>query len=344
MTRATVVIPTHDHADTLLRSIPTAQRQTLQDIEILVVGDGVPDRTREIMASFVRDDPRIRFFDNPKAARNGEIHRAAALRGARGHIACYLGDDDLWLPDHLEWMERALAEADFAHSLHLQADPDGKLWPIFFDLRLPIYRESLQRRPNGFGLSFGGHTMEAYRRLPEGWRTTPAGLPTDLFMWQQFMAQDWCRPTSLMRPTAIHFPSPMRRGWSLAQRTAELDRWLAQLARPDIAGLLALDAIRDAAGAYGTAPYLERQLAGLQAELGTVRAELAQARGELAAAGREAASLREAAAAAVAALAGCRAELQASVAEQQAILASRSWRLTGPLRRLAICGRRILRR
>jgi hypothetical protein len=310
MARATVLIPTHDHADTLLRSIPTAQRQTVEDIEIFVVGDGVPDRTREIMGAFIGDDQRIRFFDNAKAPRNGEIHRAAALRHARGRIVCYLSDDDLWLPDHLECLERALSEADLAHSLHVQAHPSGALWPILFDLRVPVYREGLQRRnQNGFGLSFGGHTMEAYRRLPGGWRTTPAGVPTDLYMWQQFLDQDWCRPFSLLRPTGIHFPSYMRRGWSLEQRTAELDRWLPRLVQPDIVGILTLDALGESAGFYGTAPYLHRQLDDLRAEVATVRAELA-----------------------------------ASVAGSKAILGSRSWRVTGPLRRLSAGCRRMLRR
>ena len=29
---------------------------------------------------------------------------------------------------------------------------------------------------NRFGLSFGGHTLAAYRALPWGWRTAPDGV------------------------------------------------------------------------------------------------------------------------------------------------------------------------
>ena len=47
---ATVLIPTHDHGRTLLRSVPSALAQTVSELEVFVVGDGVPDETRELMA------------------------------------------------------------------------------------------------------------------------------------------------------------------------------------------------------------------------------------------------------------------------------------------------------
>ena len=64
--RATVLIPTFDHGPMLRYSIPSALEQTIRNIEVFVVGDGVPDVTREIVGQFVRKDERVRFFDNPK--------------------------------------------------------------------------------------------------------------------------------------------------------------------------------------------------------------------------------------------------------------------------------------
>src|SRR5258707_876027 len=125
MVKATVLIPTYDHVDLLLRSVASAQRQRLADIEIFVIGDGVPERTRDIMVGLGRADRRIRFFDNPKGPRHGEVHRAAALEHATGRIVCYLGDDDLWLPDHVESMDQLLDGADIGHSMHLEALEDG---------------------------------------------------------------------------------------------------------------------------------------------------------------------------------------------------------------------------
>ena len=94
MTLATVLIPTYNHGSLLRYSVASALRQTVRDLEIFIVGDGVPDATREIVAE-LQHDPRVRFFDNPKGPRHGELHRHAALRQASGEIVCYLSDDDL---------------------------------------------------------------------------------------------------------------------------------------------------------------------------------------------------------------------------------------------------------
>jgi hypothetical protein len=86
---------------------------------------------------------------------------------------------------------------------------------------------------NGFGLAFAGHRLEAYLRLPEGWTTTPTGLPTDQFMWTKFARQPWCRIRSLQWPVSLHFPAPDRRDWTEQQRVDEFARWTEIIARPN---------------------------------------------------------------------------------------------------------------
>ena len=44
MPSASVLIPTHEHAATLAYAVASVQRQTVDDIEILIVGDGVGRR------------------------------------------------------------------------------------------------------------------------------------------------------------------------------------------------------------------------------------------------------------------------------------------------------------
>ena len=232
---ATVLVPTHDHGPTLLRSVRSALAQTVQDLEVLVVGDGVPAVTREVMDELTRSDSRVRFFDNPKGPRHGELHRHAALQDARGEIVCYLADDDLWQRGHVEEMRRLLAEADFAHSLPFWIDGDGGLHHLRIDLGLAYYRELLLGGENRIPLSCGAHTMALYRRLPAGWRTTPENTFTDLFMWQQILEVEDCRAVSGTMPTVLHFPSFAREGWSEEQRLAELDAWSE---RPDLGHLL----------------------------------------------------------------------------------------------------------
>lgn len=231
--RATVLIPTHDHGPTLIFSVKSVLAQTVRDLEVFIVGDGVPSVTREIVAQLQRDDDRVRFFDHPKGPRHGEIYRHAALAHARGRIICYQGDDDLWLPYHLETMERLLNGANFAHTLSVAVTPEANLqvWP-HVDLTLPGTRDALSSGTLRFNpsLSSFGHTLELYRQLPFGWRTTPEGTATDRYMLRQFLEHPDCRPASSPRPTLLKFPSPPRATWSLDQRVAELEDWSGRIA------------------------------------------------------------------------------------------------------------------
>jgi GalNAc5-diNAcBac-PP-undecaprenol beta-1,3-glucosyltransferase len=227
---ATVLIPTHDHGPTLLRSVPSALAQTVTELEVFVVGDGAPDETRKLMAELAAADKRVRFFDNPKGERHGEAHRHAVLQEARGEIVCYLSDDDLWLPGHIAHMRELLSEADVASALSFLVDPDGQLHVSRTDLGRAYYRELVLGGENRTDLSVLGHTLDFYRRLPSGWTPGPAESASDLHFTQQLLSQPGCVARSGSRPTVWHFPSPMRSDWSPAQRLVELDDWAERLA------------------------------------------------------------------------------------------------------------------
>jgi glycosyltransferase involved in cell wall biosynthesis len=234
MPRATVLCPTFNHGPLLRRSVGSALAQTVADLELLIVGDGVDDVTRGVAQELVERDPRVRFFDNPKGPRRGEAHRHPVLRDhASGRIVCYLGDDDLWLPDHVETMEGLLADADFAHAPPVMVHPDGRLKTWAVDVSRPGDRGHVFTRLGFFPLSSQAHTMDMYRRLPYGWRTTPEGTATDVYMAQQFLGERDCRAVSGTRPTYVAFPDGFRGDWTLERRAAELDEWAARLATPE---------------------------------------------------------------------------------------------------------------
>jgi GalNAc5-diNAcBac-PP-undecaprenol beta-1,3-glucosyltransferase len=279
LTLATVLVPTHDHGPTLLRSVGSALAQTVEDLEVFVVGDGVPDVTREVMAQLTAADERVRFFDNPKGPRHGEIHRHAALQQAGGEVVCYLSDDDLWLPEHVEHLRALLADADFAHAFPLWIDTEGRPHPWLVDLERPLYRDLLLGGQNRIPFSCGGHTLELYRRLPAGWRTTPGGTFTDLYMWAQILSVPGCRAVSGSQPTVLHFPSPARHEWSVDERLAELDSWSRRLADPGLRFEL-FD--RLAEGLAAEAQALEESVEGLAADARAVEEYVASLRDQLA--------------------------------------------------------------
>ncbi len=186
MIDATILIPTYRHAALLPFAVRSALDQADASVEVFVVGDGVEDDTRAALEPFAGDD-RVRFFDLPKGPRHGELNRHEALREATGKIVCYLSDDDLLLPGHVSEMRALLENADLAHSPHFWIDLDGTLNFLPRNMGRAEFVELARSGTESIGLSGAAHTLDGYRRLPHGWRTTPADEHTDHHMWLQWL-------------------------------------------------------------------------------------------------------------------------------------------------------------
>jgi len=249
--RATVLIPTHDHGLTLRHSVASALAQTVEDIEIFIIGDGMPDAARDVARSVARLDNRIRLFEHPKAPRHGEVLRHQALREAAGDVVCYLSDDDLWQPEHVETMLALLEHCDFASALPLYVDPQRGLTALRVDLERDYFRRLIVAGKNRIPLSCGAHTLQMYRRLPYGWRTTPTGIPTDVYMWQQFLVDPTCRARSAARATVLcfpaSFPAPTRKTMTTTERADELAEWSVRIAGAALTARALESVVREAA-------------------------------------------------------------------------------------------------
>jgi hypothetical protein len=230
---ATVLVPTHDHGPLLAHAVNTALEQSIDDLEIFIVGDGADAATREVANELCSLDDRVTFFDNEKGPRHGEVHRHAALQNAAGRIVCYLSDDDLWLPNHVSSMLSILDGADFAHSQPIGLQVDGTVFPWPGHLEVASSRNRVIAFANFIPLSCGSHRLDRYRSLPFGWRTTPDGIHTDVYMWSQILEQPDCVARSGTRPTVLHFPSPWRTEMTPDQRLEEMAMWKKRIAEPD---------------------------------------------------------------------------------------------------------------
>ncbi len=221
----TVIVPTHDHAATLDLAIDSVLGQTWDPLEIVVIGDGAGDDTRQVMASYT--DSRVRFVDVPKTASRAELVRHRVLMDAPGTFACYLGDDDLMLADHVATMVALLADADFAHPLPAPIAPDGTFTAHPTDLADDGWRKwHLHPRRNAVSLTGVAHRLAAYRSLPFGWREPPTGRWSDHYMWQQWFETPGLRFRTGTRLTVLKFDASLRTGWSPDERRAELHEWL----------------------------------------------------------------------------------------------------------------------
>jgi glycosyltransferase involved in cell wall biosynthesis len=97
MPEVTVVIPTFNRSETILRAVGSVLSQTHTDLELLVIDDGGSDATPETLARIA--DPRVRLLHHPHnrgaaAARNTGIQ-------ARGASSGVPRPDDQWLPRKL---------------------------------------------------------------------------------------------------------------------------------------------------------------------------------------------------------------------------------------------------
>lgn len=252
MPDATILIPTFRHARLLPHAVASALDQTGAAVEVFVVGDGVEDATRTMLEPFLSDG-RVRFFDYPKGPRNGELNRHAALGDASGRIVCYLSDDDLLLRDHVSEMLRLLDDADFAHPVSVRLNAASVLEYFPWNYERPEFVRMARARRGSIGLTGTSHTLDAYRRLPSGWRTTPQGMPTDHYMWLQFLELPGLRCAMSERLTYLSFPDPVWGQLDDERRAVELAEWLRRSREPgfeDTLDRMLRDAIRRAAEDY----------------------------------------------------------------------------------------------
>jgi GalNAc5-diNAcBac-PP-undecaprenol beta-1,3-glucosyltransferase len=229
---ATVIVPTHDHGPLLELAVRSALTQTVAEVEVLIVGDGATDATAAAAAVLVAEDTRVRFLDNAKGPRLGEIHRRAAIAGAAAPAILYLSDDDLWLPEHVEHVLDLLDGHDVANALSVWIGPTGIVQHSTVDLANQWHRREVVEGRQTPTLTAMAHTRDWYERLPHGWRTTPEGIPTDSWMWRQLLGDPACRARSGFVPTIVHLPSPQRHDMTPEQRLDELRRYEALIGDP----------------------------------------------------------------------------------------------------------------
>lgn len=95
--KISVVIPTYNRANYIVRAIKSVLAQTYKNYEIILVDDGSIDETRNILEPYLQS---IRYvYQNnagPAAARNNGITLAD------GEWLAFLDSDDIWLPHKLE--------------------------------------------------------------------------------------------------------------------------------------------------------------------------------------------------------------------------------------------------
>lgn len=126
------------------RAVQSVIAQTFDGWELLIVADGCDDTWIRAQAF---PDFRIRALRVPKQPLWSERVRNAGIHKADGRYIVYLDTDDVFTPDHLEVVHRALEVAEFP----TWAVVDDQVW----DLKREewVQRLAYPERRNGCGTS-----------------------------------------------------------------------------------------------------------------------------------------------------------------------------------------------
>ena len=113
--KVSVVIPAYNVEKYVCFAVNSVLRQTLEDIEIIVVNDCSTDRTAEVLSEHFSDEKRVKLLTQPQNMGVGEA-RNRGIKEATGEYIAFLDSDDAMLPDALKSLYDAVGDADVVSS------------------------------------------------------------------------------------------------------------------------------------------------------------------------------------------------------------------------------------
>lgn len=94
-----IIIPTFNRAEVLLRAVNSVFNQTFKNFELIIVDDRSTDNTEQLLQPTISNNS-LQYFKTPNrgvaAARNFGVQKA------RGNWFAFLDSDDEWLPQKLQ--------------------------------------------------------------------------------------------------------------------------------------------------------------------------------------------------------------------------------------------------
>ena len=101
--RTSIIMPVYNTASTVIAAIKSVLAQTDPNFELLVMIDGSPDNSAQLIAEYLQQNPdeRVRVFNNPKNQGLSAM-RNQGLDEARGDWVTFPDSDDALYPIFLE--------------------------------------------------------------------------------------------------------------------------------------------------------------------------------------------------------------------------------------------------
>lgn len=96
-----VIIPIYDRTWELQAAIDSILNQTYKNIELILVCDGSPDETLQVVEQY-RNDERVKIFKYPRSSGNAVRGRNKGILEAQGEYIAFLDSDDIASNNRLE--------------------------------------------------------------------------------------------------------------------------------------------------------------------------------------------------------------------------------------------------
>jgi glycosyltransferase involved in cell wall biosynthesis len=138
-----IVVPTYKRSQSLRDALASlCQQECTEGFEILVVDNAPSDELRELVESFLGDDPPVRYVPESRTGLHNARH--AGARAARGDILVYVDDDVIAPAGWLEALLGPYADAQVA-CVGGKTLPKWEVKPPNWAVRFPGYLSLLDR-------------------------------------------------------------------------------------------------------------------------------------------------------------------------------------------------------
>lgn len=137
---ASIIIPTYNRADVIIRSLATWTKQTLAatEFEVIVVDNNSTDNSAELIKTFIADYPNFHYLLETQKGSTNARHAGADI--AKSNILIFCDDDGLFNPECVQEVLNVYAaneKADaVAGKIEIQWDTQAPDWvePYLFML------------------------------------------------------------------------------------------------------------------------------------------------------------------------------------------------------------------
>lgn len=273
-----IVTATYGRSRALAATVESIRRQTVEDWELIVVGDATPDDSGDVVASF--DDPRIRFVNLLVNTGEQAGPNNVGIGLSRAPVVAFCNHDVIWLPEHLRLGLETMAtqQADLVFGVEASIDPRAPRplrWPTAYLALFGMTADGHWHPDPGPAATVPASVQLARRSMLEalhGYRPARElrSEPSQDLMFRAWRAGFRLRGTNQV--SAATAPAGFTEGSYVGNQADDQEWLLSQLGRDDLGAELAAMVLETnptfAARSRSRHPGIVRLLSGTAARLG----------------------------------------------------------------------------